>query len=139
MVRWKSVSNAATSGISGNCSPSNRIAAMYGGLWAGATWFISAIAASTSASTRWTPLIRPPCTALKAMADTSAALPRQPSSGSVNWARHCRTASAWSGTRAAVSRRRPPISTTHGLSGEPIRSTARAQAGSRRPCRTAGT
>ena len=51
---------------------------MYGGLWAGATWLISSIAASTSGVTRCTPLIRPPCTALKPIAETSPASFRQP-------------------------------------------------------------
>ena len=36
-VAWNPVSNAATSGICGSRSDNNRIARMYGGLWAGAT------------------------------------------------------------------------------------------------------
>ena len=95
---------------------------MYGGLWAGATWFISSMAASTSAFTRCTPLIAPPCTALKPMADTSAASFRQPASGrSIVRAsgaplRHGRAPGP--SARAAA----PPISTVQRLSDEPIRS-----------------
>ena len=47
------------------------MAAIYGGLCAGATPHISSIAASTSGVTRCTPLYAPPWTALKAMAETS--------------------------------------------------------------------
>ena len=43
-MRWKSVSKAATSGISGSFSPNRRMALMYAGLWAGATSFISSMA-----------------------------------------------------------------------------------------------
>ena len=100
------------------------MALIYAGLWAGATSFIWAIARSTSSVTRCTPLVRPPCTALNPIAETSAAPPTQPDSGSVNWARHWRTASAWSGTRSTFSWRDGPISTTQRLSGDPIRSIA---------------
>ena len=68
----------------------------------------------------------------KPMAATSRASLRQPVAGSVSSARHCRTATAWSGTRAFSSCRRPPISTKHGLSAEPIRSTPPARAWARR-------
>jgi len=88
-----------------------RIAVMYGGLWAGATLLISSIAQIRSASTRLTPVIRPPWTALNAIAATSDAVFKQPVSASVNCARHWRTASAWSGTRSVFSRLRPSIST----------------------------
>jgi len=39
---------------------------------------------------------------------------------SVSCSKHCRTAAAWSGTRADSSRRSGPISTKQRLSAEPI-------------------
>ncbi len=44
----------------GKRSANSRMAVIYGGLWAGATSFISAIASSTAGVTRCTPVIVPP-------------------------------------------------------------------------------
>src|SRR5206468_8088364 len=57
------------------------------------------------------------------IAATSLAPFRQPLFASVSCARHCRTAAAWSAIFVLSSVFFPSISTKHGLSAEPIRST----------------
>src|ERR1035441_3993567 len=65
------VSNTATNGTPGNSFSNARIAAMYGGLCAGAKKAKSSIAANSASSTRYGPDIGPGCTTLKPAASTS--------------------------------------------------------------------